>query len=428
MFNKKMLILGASSVLLASGLAGCGGGPAADLTYWCTSVDNDVMKTIVEEFKKDNPDYADKNIALGANFGEGTAYSNLAKDLGAAGDVIFIADDNIRNGVGARLLADLSADQDAIVKSDGADAVAALSVDGKLYGYPYRNDNSPMPFYDADLFSGDNAAKLGSLEGMLEVCKAAGRKFYFDMTDSWYAAALIWAGGGEFSVGPSKKDATVEVIKNNFVAKKKEMGAALKAFKALYNKYKDTWEVSADNGKVQEGFANGSIGVSFLWNDGAGIKAKAKDKHIKVAAWPSLTVDSNVVKLETFQSYKAIVCKQQTDAERLKLAKTFAKYCASKKAQELRLSLEYGPSNLEAQKTEAAKALDFSTKVNEMANENRTHGQAVNTTGDFWIPVKNVGINVVNGIDDGKAGAWGAYASAELCVVGLASQSGFENA
>ena len=57
MFNKKSLILGAASVLLASGLAGCGGANRGDLCYWCPNQDNDIMEKIVEEFELYGKEY-----------------------------------------------------------------------------------------------------------------------------------------------------------------------------------------------------------------------------------------------------------------------------------------------------------------------------------------------------------------------------------
>ena len=61
MINKKKVLGFVAALALiggaGAGLASCGGGSGpADLTYWCTTYDNDVMDQIVAEFKKAYPD------------------------------------------------------------------------------------------------------------------------------------------------------------------------------------------------------------------------------------------------------------------------------------------------------------------------------------------------------------------------------------
>ena len=82
MFNKKASLFVLS--LVAMGLASCGGGDSADLTYWCPNGDNAVMAKLVENFKASNAEYANLNIKLKANYGEGDTYAALHKDLDAA--------------------------------------------------------------------------------------------------------------------------------------------------------------------------------------------------------------------------------------------------------------------------------------------------------------------------------------------------------
>ena len=424
MFNKKTLILGAASALLASGLVGCGGGGsgAADLKYWCPSVDNDVMEKLVEEFVNSKEEYKGKNIVRDQNYGEGDAYAALHQDLENAADVMLMADDNIRSGVQAEEIASVDEDQAEFVKATGAEAVLSVSIDNKMYGYPYRADNSPLPIYDTTVFTKKD--DLGSIESMLKACEAAGKKFYLDMGNGWYNSFMVWAGGAAFY---ADKDASgKDTIKNNIADHSTEIGEVLKTLKKLYNQYKTTWVSSSDNSAIEKGFKEGSIGVAFLWNDVAAIRAAGGS--IGVTAWPSLTVGENKVDLKCFRSYKAVVVKEQEAGERLTLAKAFAKFLASKKAQEARLDLQYGPSNLELQATEAVKKLEFAGVIQKMADADRTVGQAISVTGDFWVPMQNVGTLIINGIEDGKAKAWGDYPSAKRAVEAtLAGGSGWSN-
>lgn len=425
MNNKKFALLGLAGLVMS--LASCGGGGSTnyDLSYWCPSVDNAVMEQLVKDFKAANPDYAKKSIGRKANYGEGETSAPLIKSLSKAADVMLMADDNIRGCVDADVVADLTDDKVEMTTEMGLNAVEACSIDGNLYGYPYRADNSPMPFYDKTMFSGANAAKLGSLEGMLEVAKANNAKVYLDMGNGWYNPFLLWSKGGEFGIS-KKTDGGLEIATNfgnqsaETKARRGEIAAFLDATKALYNEYyADTWVSSSDDSEIEKGFKEGSIAVAFLWNDINNIQAA--NANVSVATWPTLTVGGTPVKLHCFQSYKAVVCKKNSDAEQLAFAKAFAKFLAGEHAQTMRAEqLQYGPSDISVAATFTAEELPFSTAINTMALAGLTHSQATRTTGDFWTPMANLGSLVTN-----KTSGWGAFGTANRALENLCSQSGW---
>lgn len=418
MFNKKSLLLGAASVLLASGLAGCGGADMGDCAYWCPSQDNAIMEKIVEEFKKDNPDYADKKIVRDANFGEGDTYNALHSGFSKAADVMLMADDNIRAGVRAEEIASVDADKEAFQEEVGADAVNACSVDGEMYGYAYRADNSPMPFFNKHLWDSD-AEFGGTLRGMLQACADKEVKFYLDLANGWYNEFLLTTMGGSFTVGKDSKGA--EVVKTDIEDHAEAIGSLLEELKDLYNEFSDTWVVSSKDANIEAGFADDSIGIAFLWNDTTNIVNGGGS--VGVTMWPNIEVDGEEYASRCFRSYKAVVCKEQS-GERLTLAKAFAKYLASKKAQELRISLSYGPSNLELQDTDDVKEIEFVAKANEMYAEGRTEAQAPNVTQSFWTPMANLGKLVTDGTSGVEA--WGDYDDAEMAVLDLINNTGWE--
>ena len=426
MFNKKPLILGLASALLATGLASCGGGGAAgdsDLTYWCPSVDTNVMAQLVEDFKAANPQYADKNIDLNGNFGEDKAYAELHKSVDNAADVILMADDNIREAVNAEELTSLNSLKAAFAPTVDGKAIAACTVGGELYGLPYRADNSPMPIYSAGVFAGQES-KLNSLEGMLEVCAAQGKKFYLDLGNGWYNAFLLWAGGAQFTAG--KDSSGKDVLWNNVMDHVNEVAEVLKAVKALYNQYKSIWVSDSDAGNIQAAFQAGEAGVCFNWNNTSNIKGVAAGQTIKVAKWPTLTVGGTAIALKCFQSYKAVVVKDMEDGDRKELAIAFANFLASKSAQEKRISLEYGPSNLELLASDKMNNLDFAKAIKEMDGEGRTYAQAVNVTGKFWSGMESFGTVLTNGKADGTDKAWGNKANATAYVTGAVNNTGWE--
>lgn len=419
MFNKKALFFALS--LAAMGLASCGGGGKnADLYYWCPSNDTDVMAELAEKFIQANPEYAGKSIQLGGNYEEGGTAKQLHADLDAAADVMLMADDNIRAAVQAEELAEIT-DAD-FAKTVDANAVQACSVNGKTYGYAYRADNSPMPFYATDFYS---AADVTSLETILQKAKASNKKIYFDLGNGWYNACLLWAGDGDFKASSDGQKVITNVGGKKGTAKA-GVAAGLKAFKELYNTYKDNWVVSSTAGNIEAGFKSGEVVYAFCWNDMKNIKAA--HSAVSVAPWPSINIAGAAKKLETFQSFKAVVCKyNDSDPERLTLAKKFAAFLANKDSQQTRLEkLEYGPSNKELLASDKVAALPFIKAINEMNKENRLHGQAVNTVPAFWDPMATLGGVITNGKADGTSGAWGESESAERLLDALVSNSGWE--
>lgn len=417
MFNKKAIVF--ALTMAAMGLCSCGGGGGgnaggADLTYWCPSGDNDVMKTLVANFKASDEKYKDLKIEVAANYGEGDTYKYLHTDLKAAADVMLMADDNIRAGVKAEEIAEIKDDE--FKREVSEDAIAACSVNGKLYGYPYRADNSPMPFYDTTVYT--NAEDLKSLEKVLATAKAAGKKVALDLGNGWYNACLLWSGGGDFWLN----DAGNSIVTNvgGTGAKKTDVAKSLMAYKALFNTYKDTWDIASDQAKIEAGFKDKTYAYAVLWNDIAGIKAN--NANVSVTTWPTIEIEGTAKPMHCFQSYKAVICKENdTDAERLTLAKAFAKFLANKASQKIRFEqLSYGPSNSELLASADVKASPFINAVSEMAAAGRTHSQALNVTQDFWTPMANIGGLVTNGKE-----TWGDYPNAVKALDALVVSNGW---
>ncbi len=396
-----------------------------DLTYWCPAVDNNVMANLVERFKASDSKYADLNIVRTANWGEGDVSWKLQQDVDSAADVMLMADDAIRGCVAKGALAPfITPDVAKYTAEAGAEAVKACSIGSGLYGLPYRADNSPMPFYDKTLFTGENAAKLGSLEGMLEVAKANSKKLYLDVANGWYNPFLLWAAGGDFGIH-EEGNGTLTIATNfgnqneTTIAKRAEIAQALNAVKALYNEYRDTWIVNSDTARIEEGFHKEEIAVAFFWNDYDSIQRVAS--NVAVAKWPTLKVEGNDLPLSCFQSYRAVVCKNGTDEARVELAQQFARFLASEEAQRVRaIEQQAGPANLNLAMEFDETILPFYAPLSRMAAAGLAHSQVARATSDYWTPMANLGAVVVNGTN-----GWGTFSTADRALQNMLSSSGW---
>jgi maltose-binding protein MalE len=418
MINKAKLAGLAGACVLALGavaaLTSCNK-KAADLNIWCPSGDNEVMNTIIANFKAANETYKDKKIAIQANYGEGDTQGALTADLEAGADVICMADDNIRAAVDAECLQPLTdAEVTAAKASDGEAAVNAGGIDGKYYGFPYRGDNAPLMMYDKTII--DDTAKL-TLEGVLAACKAKGAKFYWDLANGWYGAEYLWAAGCQQYV--AKDSNNKQIVYSNFHSD--EGAAAADAMMALFQTYKDTLVISSTAGTIESGFGDKSIGGCMLWNDYT--NCHGKNANVSVAKLPTIAIGGVAKQLKCFVGYKHVVVKAGiADTERLALAKAFAAFETNEASQKLRLTqLGYGPSNLKLLAGSEAAALPWASAITEMSKANAVVAQATSVTSAFWDPVK-----VFNQIiQNSKAGAWGTYDNAKMALKAMVNSTGW---
>ncbi len=398
MFNKKKLALVAGGVLTLGALAACGpsAGATNTITIWCPPTDKETVEAIIADFKEANPDYADWTIEVSQTVGEGDTQKLLTADKTNSADVICMADDNIRTAVqGETLLALTDEEKTAIVASDGQEAVDACSIDGTLYGYPYRGDNSYMLFYDTTVVSADQAK---SVEGILAACKAAGKTFNYDITTGWYSISPLVGHGLKMGV-KTGEDGKIYMDTDFYSTKGAQIAQQVMD---LRNEYGATWVFDVSNSKVENGFAEGTMGATILWNDYNTFIAS--NKNIAVAELPTLTVGTTAAQLTPFLGYKAVVINNYVESrgdEYVAAARAFAKFMTNEDNQKTYQSeLGYGMTNLNVMKEADLSDNPFMNAIN--AQLPNVVPQGVNVTNDFWSPMETFWTNV-------ETGNWGDY-------------------
>ena len=166
------------------------------LTVWASEEDQDLTTTLLDNFKAAYPDVT-FDITLGAE-SESTAKDTVLTDVEAAADVYAFADDQINDLVKAGALQEVAATYTYdVATANAAAAVDAASVDGKLYAYPMTADNGYFMFYDSSIFTEDD---VKSLEKMVEVADAAGKKIAMDISNGWYIYSFFQAAGLELQL------------------------------------------------------------------------------------------------------------------------------------------------------------------------------------------------------------------------------------
>lgn len=408
MFNKKFTVLGLA--IAAMGLTACGGSkPAqssgssgadlsggASITYWCPNTDTDFFAEKVKEFKAAHPEYKGEITNL-ATVGEGDVKGELTKDAEKAADVFEIADDNIKDCVEARAMTAFGKVADVKYATDlyGEAPVAATTVKGNVYGLPYRNDNGYVLSYDSSIVSETQAQ---TIEGIIAACKAAGATFNFDLTNSWYTFAPVWAAGG-------KTYTDDEGVFHSAIATD-EIAEVVGAFGKIVKDAGATW----NNSDSDDGFGKTDatkVGAVIKWNNYDAEKKLIGDK-LKVTVLPSFKAGNGVYKLKSFQGFKALGMRKAadfTDAKKI-VAVEFCKFMGSDAVAEARLTkLNQGVSNKAvAAKTELWTSPWLQALAAQGAAGN-TISQANGSSGTFWDAAGALGNAIKGGTIVDKASA-----------------------
>lgn len=164
------------------------------LVMWGAEEDQVMLGEMIESFKTFYADKAVFDISLGVQ-SESTAKDTVLTDVEAAADVFAFADDQLNELVNAGALQPVSINTDAIIEANGgveAGSVKAAMKEDTLYAYPMTADNGYFMFYDKSVFTEED---VKSLDKMMEVASAAGKKVTIDYSSGWYLYSFFQGAG-----------------------------------------------------------------------------------------------------------------------------------------------------------------------------------------------------------------------------------------
>ena len=207
--KKKVLSLLLVAAMGISMLVGCGGGSNTDtqagndsqagnnevtdvtLTVWAPENQQELLKKQAEEFKALHPEW---NLTF--NFGivgDDVAKDEVLKDVDAAADVFFFANDQVKELVAAGAIAKLGGEAEALVKEKMAESVyTTVTVDGSIYAIPYTH-NTFFMYYDKTLMTEDDLKSLDTI--MAKETEDGVYNFLFDAGGGWKLGAWYYGAG-----------------------------------------------------------------------------------------------------------------------------------------------------------------------------------------------------------------------------------------
>ncbi|MBR2256965.1 MAG: extracellular solute-binding protein [Blautia sp.] len=373
-------VMTALAAAAAVSLIVCAQASADEIKVWVADNTVEFTKAQTEAFKEAYPDFADYDITV-EPVGEGDAAGNMITDVSAGADIFVFAQDQIARLVTAGALEEVAPDNvEAVVADNDAGAVGAATVGETLYAYPMTSDNGYFLYYDKSVVSDPS-----TLEGIIADCEAAGKNFYMEINSGWYQTAFFFGTGAELTYDTDDS--------GNFTACNASYAsdAGLVALKKMIELKAST---AFQNGSaVGEATKVGAI-VDGTWDSSA-----AQDlfgENYACAKLPTFTgADGEIYQMSGFGGFKLLGVKPQEDMDKLDACDALASFLSSGDVQLARYeAVGWGPSNLEAQKSDIVQADVALSALAEQLAYTVPQGQY---PGEYWTLATSLGDSIISG-------------------------------
>lgn len=383
-----LLVLAMALSLAACGGAEEAGAPAANqpaenagptaitLKVWAPQVDQETeeswLPVMLAKFEEAHPEYTitwDVGVC-----GEGDAAGIVKNDPSAAADVYFYANDQMGTLIEAGALAKLGGSYLESVQANFSQTHVDLLTytDGGVYGFP-TSPNTWFMWYNKSMFTEED---IKSLNTMLEKGVVS-----FPMDNSWYTGTFFFGVGGTV-FGPQGIDAEAGIDFSSDLC--------VEAAKFMVDMAASPNFVNDVDGTGVAGMLDGSIGAMFSGDwDEPNLSALGED--LGCAVLPTFNLNGTDYQMKSFASNKAIGV--NPNAKNPKAAMQLAEFLVSAESLMLRYELSGYTPAANGVEVESATVTTLNNQMATATIPQPTIAQMSN----FWDPVKNFGLNILNG-------------------------------
>ncbi len=399
------LLAGFMTACSKNGNTGNGGGDESGnsytLTVWGAQEDQAMLKQMCDAYAKANPQ---NNYTFRfAVQGEGDVGDKLLADLASGPDIYSFPSDRINSFYAAGALARIGGELESTVKSQntaGSVEAASVTVNGEeqLYAFPSTGDNCYFLYYDKSVYK--NASDIDSLDSLLSVASAAGKKVHFKINDDgWYLSSFFFADD-DLGYNVTYNDRMVEekVTINYDTEDGLDVMRAIRHYIAS-----DAFVVQTDDSKMvaaltpdKNGKREAAAIVSGTWN--APIIKELLGDNMGVAVLPTINLDGEEVRLSGFMGYKLIgvngYSKNKGEASRL------AAFLTNEENQLLRYETRgFGPTNKNVAARDDITSDPVIATVLKQATYNRSQKNVPNA---YWTPMGSLITPLVTAKAEGR--------------------------
>ncbi len=335
--------------------------------------DTELLKQVMENFKKDNPDcpYTLEQVTIS----ESNARDAILGDINNAPDVFTFADDQLRSMIASGILGEVT-DESALSENVKA-AVEAATVSGKTYAYPLTADNGYFLYYNKAFFTEEDVA---TLDRLLAKAASKNKKVTMDMSSGWYLYAFYGNTGLKLQLA---EDGITNVCDWN---SRKNKITGMDVARAMAAVGRNAGFKSGGDDVLTAGAKDGSVvaGVSGVWQ--ANVLKEIWGDKLGAVKLPTYTVAGKQVQMASFAGYKMVGVNHFSEKE--EWGKKLAAYMTNQSNQELRFKLRgQGPSNTKASQSAEVKASPAIQAV--LAQSEYASLQRIG--GNFWGPATELG-------------------------------------
>lgn len=386
---KKFLAMVLALTLALTLVGSCALAENVTLTIWVGD-NNDIawINGVIDAYKAAHPD---NNYTIDVNIvSESDCKSTVLADPEAAADVFTFADDQFNDLYAAGALQEVLLNADAVIAANGgADStvVQAASKDGVLYAYPATASNGYFMFYNKEYFTEED---VQSLDKMMEVAAAAGKKVGFPMADAWYLYSFFQGAGLEMHIN---EDGITNSC--NWNATDTPI-TGVQVAQAILDICANPGFTDANSDPFVAGVKDGSIiaGVSGTWN--ANVAAETWGDNYAACKLPTYTVNGEQVQMGSFAGFKLVGV--NPFSENVGEAMMFAEFMTNYDNQLSRFAARSeGPSNVEAAASEEVMSNPAIAALAAQA----AYADVQRVADNYWSNAESLGKILVNGNPDG---------------------------
>ncbi len=404
---KKVLALGLVGAMAIS-MAACGktssstdnGGSGnagtsnetVSLRVWGGEEDQNLLKELVEKFKKTYPDQK-FDIEIGVE-SESTAKDTVLTDVEAAADVFAFASDQIVDLNNAKALANIE-DMDAALQNyakksvadikaaNGDGSVEAASIDGKLMAFPMTGGNGYFLYYDSSVISDEDAATWDTL---LAAADKAGKKVGMTLASGWYNASFFYGAG--FTTGLND-DGTTAI---DFNGTSKDGYTGVQVTQSMLNIASNKAFMAIADGDVSNQIAGGTLAavISGTWD--AENAQKVFGDGYAAAKLPTYTLDGKQVQQGSVSGYKFLGVNAYS--KNVGWATVLAEFLTNEESQATRFEQrQLAPTN---KKVAASDEVSKNVAIVASAAQD-AYGVIQTVSAKYWDPAKTFGEMIAQG-------------------------------
>lgn len=404
---KKVLALGLVGAMAIS-MAACGktssstdnGGSGnagtsnetVSLRVWGGEEDQNLLKELVEKFKKTYPDQK-FDIEIGVE-SESTAKDTVLTDVEAAADVFAFASDQIVDLNNAKALASIE-DMDAALQNyakksvadikaaNGDGSVEAASIDGKLMAFPMTGGNGYFLYYDSSVISDEDAATWDTL---LAAADKAGKKVGMTLASGWYNASFFYGAG--FTTGLND-DGTTAI---DFNGTSKDGYTGVQVTQSMLNIASNKAFMAIADGDVSNQIAGGTLAavISGTWD--AENAQKVFGDGYAAAKLPTYTLDGKQVQQGSVSGYKFLGVNAYS--KNVGWATVLAEFLTNEESQATRFEQrQLAPTN---KKVAASDEVSKNVAIAASAAQD-AYGVIQTVSAKYWDPAKTFGEMIAQG-------------------------------